>query len=128
MEKPIVMHKQAVKHILRYLQELLITVWFILKKGKQEELVGYTDSYLVGRRSTGGMAFCPNGTLITWCSHKEKIVALSSCEAELMAATIEAMQALWLRNLLSEITVTPPSTLTLSSTLLESVLSEDKFR
>jgi hypothetical protein len=55
------------------------------------------------------MTFCPNGTLITWCSYKKKIVALSSCEAEFMAATIEAMQALWLRNLLSEITVTPPS-------------------
>jgi len=31
-------------------------------------------------------------------------VALSSCESEFMAATAAAMQAIWLRNLLSELT------------------------
>lgn len=78
--------------------------------GSTELLVGYTDSDvggdLVGRRSTGGMAFYISESLVTWCSHKEKIVALSSCEAEFMAATAAAKQALWLRTLLSELTAT----------------------
>jgi len=51
--------------------------------------------------------------LITWCSQKQKTVALSSCEAEFMAATVAAMQALWLRSLLSEITSTKPRVVTL---------------
>jgi hypothetical protein len=54
------------------------------------------------------MAFYLNDALITWNSHKEKTVALSSCEVEFMAATPAAKQALWLRNLLGEITVTEP--------------------
>ena len=40
---------------------------------------------------------------ITWCSQKQEIVALSSCEAEFMAATEAAKQAIWLQELLTEI-------------------------
>lgn len=79
--------------------------------------MGYSDSDLAGdldhTRSTGGMAFYLNDNLITWCSHKEKTVPLSSCEAELMAATAAAMQAKWLRNLLSELTKTKSKRVTL---------------
>ena len=78
------------------------------REEKEEILTGYSDSDLAGdrehRRSTGGMVFYLNGGLITWCSHKEKRVALSSCESEFMAATAAAMQAKWLRSLLSELT------------------------
>lgn len=78
---------------------------------KQEVLVGYSDSDhardIVGR-STCGMAFYFNESLITWNSHKEQTVALSSCEAEFMAAIAVAMQGLWLRNLLAEITGSLP--------------------
>jgi hypothetical protein len=50
---------------------------------------------------------------VTWNSHKEKNVALSSCEAEFMAATEAAKQALWLRTLLGELTATQPKIVTL---------------
>ncbi|CAD6268395.1 unnamed protein product [Miscanthus lutarioriparius] len=59
------------------------------------------------------MAFYLNENLITWCSQKQKTVALSSCESELMAATAAAKQALWLRNLISEITKEKPKAVTL---------------
>ena len=49
------------------------------------------------------MAFYLNENLITWNSYKQKTVSLSSCESEFMAATAAAQQALWLRNLISEI-------------------------
>ena len=79
---------------------------------KQEVLVGYSDSDhagdIVRRRSTCGMAFYLNESLITWNSHKEQTVALPSCEVEFMATTTVAMQGLWLRNLLAEITGSPP--------------------
>jgi hypothetical protein len=59
------------------------------------------------------MAFYLDESLVTWCSHKEKTMALSSCEAEFMAATEAAKQALWLRILLSELTGRKPMTVTL---------------
>ncbi|XP_066313480.1 secreted RxLR effector protein 161-like [Miscanthus floridulus] len=104
MEKPTVKHLKAVKQILRYLKGTLNFGLVYTQEGKEELLVGYTNSDVGGDlvgRSTGGMAFDVNESLVTWNSHKEKIVALSSCEAEFMVA---AKQALWLKNLLGELT------------------------
>jgi hypothetical protein len=112
MERPTLMHQRAVKQILRYLKGTVEYGLVYTQEGKQEVLVAYSDSDhagdVVGRRSTGGMAFYLNESLITWNSHKEKTVALSSCESEYMAATAAVMQGLWLRRLLSEITELPP--------------------
>jgi hypothetical protein len=44
---------------------------------------------------------------ITWQSQKQKLVALSSCEAEHMASSAAACQAIWLAGLLSEILGAP---------------------
>ena len=63
---------------------------------------------LLGEEVQEGWFFYLNESLITWNSYKEKTVALSSCEAEFMAATAAAMQGLWLRSLLVEITGLPP--------------------
>ena len=41
---------------------------------------------------------------IAWQSLKQKIVALSTCEAEYIAASTVACQAVWLRRLLGELT------------------------
>ncbi|KAI3518152.1 hypothetical protein L1887_06594 [Cichorium endivia] len=108
MEKPTVNHLQAVKGILRYVKG---TLEFGLKysKGKKDvTLTGYSDSDLANdvndRRSTGGMAYYVNENLISWASQKQRCVALSSCEAEFMAATMAACQGIWLKRLLSEIT------------------------
>jgi hypothetical protein len=112
MEKPTVKHMQAVKQILRYLKGTLGYGLVYAQERKDEVLTGYSDSDvggdLVGRRSTAGMAFYLNESLITWNSHKEKTVALSSCETEFMAATEAAKQAIWLRRLLSELTRNQP--------------------
>lgn len=71
-------------------------------------LTGYSDSDLGGqtddRKSTGGMVFYLNDNLVTWVSQKQRCVALSSCEAEFMAATAAACQAIWLKNLLGVLT------------------------
>lgn len=78
------------------------------KNSGNNMLVGYSDSDLAGQtddiKSTGGMAFYLNDNLITWVSQKQRYVALSSCEAEFMAATTTACQAIWLKNLLGKIT------------------------
>jgi hypothetical protein len=102
---------------MRYLQGTLNYGLVYTQENKQELLMGYNDSDvggdLVGRRSTRGMTFYVNDSLVTWNSHKENTVALSSCEAEFMVATTAAKQALWLRNLLSELTGTQPKAVTL---------------
>nr|GEU39886.1 hypothetical protein [Tanacetum cinerariifolium] len=55
------------------------------------------------RRMTSQFKMSNLGTLpITWCSRKQTTVALSSCEAEFMAAIAAACQEIWLRELLAE--------------------------
>lgn len=108
MEKPTTKHLQAVKGILRYVKGT-VDYGLVYLKGKNEvKICGYSDSDLAmdvnDRRSTSGMAFYINESLVTWTSQKQHCVALSSCEAEFMAATMATCQAIWIRRLLAEIT------------------------
>ena len=57
-----------------------------------------------GRRSTSGVLVFFGAAPISWQSLKQKIVALSTCEAEYVAAATAACQAVWLRRLLGELT------------------------
>lgn len=107
MDRPTVLHQGAVKRILRYVQGTL-NYGLIYTKGQGDYMLsGYSDSDLAGdmvdRKSTGGMSFYLNESLITWVSQKQRCVALSSCEAEFMAATATACQGIWLHRLLSQI-------------------------
>jgi hypothetical protein len=51
-------------------------------------------------KSTSGCCFSIESGIISWFSRKQKLVALSSAEAEYMAANLAACEALWLRKLL----------------------------
>lgn len=108
MERPTMLHLNAVKRILRYIKGTMELGLVYMKGTGNYILSGYSDSDLAGnvedRRSTGGMAFYLDESLITWVSQKQRCVALSSCEAEFMAATAAACQGIWLRNLLGQIT------------------------
>lgn len=77
----------------------------------------FCDSNLAGdpvdRRSTTGMVYYLYGNVITWCSQKQRGVALSSCEAEFMAATSAACQGIWLMRLLRELLEQPTKPFTL---------------
>jgi hypothetical protein len=68
IEKPTVMHMKVVKQIMRYLNGTL-NFCLVYTQGREELLVGYTDSDvggdLVGRRSTGRMAFYLNEGLVS---------------------------------------------------------------
>jgi hypothetical protein len=108
MEEPHEDHLAAVKHILRYVAGT--RDWglkYARKKGDQPVLLGYSDSDLAGdvdsRKSTSGVIFFLGESPISWQSAKQKVVALSSCEAEYIAAATAACQGVWLARLLSEI-------------------------
>ena len=100
-------HAAALKQILRYLQGTLAHGLVFQRDTSNTKLVGYSDSsHNVDEddgRSTTGHIFYYSGSPITWCSTKQETVALSSCEAEFMAATEAAKQAIWLQDLLEEI-------------------------
>jgi ribonuclease HI len=70
-------------------------------------LVGYSDSDWAGdvstRRSTTAYVYFMGGGAISWTSRLQPTVALSSTEAEYMAAAAAVQEALHLRQLLKDI-------------------------
>jgi hypothetical protein len=110
MEAPRQEHLSAVKRVLRYVAG---TVHWGLhyrpckKNGGVLELLGYSDSDLAGdindQKSTSGLIFFLAGGPVAWQSAKQKVVALSSCEAEYIVAAAAACEAVWLSRLLAEL-------------------------
>src|SRR6266508_3270501 len=109
METPTVEHLTAVKHILRYIAGTrILGCFFPWEPRGDERLVGFSDSDMAGdvddRKSTSGVLFFLGRSPISWHSAKQKVVALSSCEAEYIAATTAACQGIWLSRLVAELT------------------------
>ena len=108
MENPITTHFKAAKRILRYIKGT-IDFGLFYSISNDFKLVGYSDSDWGGdtddRKSTSGFAFFMGNTAFTWMSRKQPIVTLSTCEAEYVAATSCVCHAIWLRNLLKELSL-----------------------
>ena len=68
------------------------------------KLCGFTDEDWAGspmdRKSTSGGVFSIGSTTISWYSRKQRSVALSLAEAEYMAASLAACEAIWMRKIL----------------------------
>jgi len=111
MEAPDKEHWAMVKRIVRYIAGT-IHLGLTYKKNDSSDLylLGFTDSDhsgdLVHRRSTSGVVFYIGSNLVTWTSQKQKVVTLSSCEAEYVAAAAGACQGVWLCMLLTYLTRT----------------------
>ncbi|WVZ70930.1 hypothetical protein U9M48_019559, partial [Paspalum notatum var. saurae] len=98
MERPTEEHFQAVKKLLRYVAGML-------NYGlRYEQRPNCTDHRITAATSsTTGRARAARNCLISWQSIKQKVVALSSCEYEYIAATTAATQAIWMARLLGEL-------------------------
>ena len=111
MEAPGKEHWAAVKHILRYVKG---TIGYGCKYERGTRLkpilLGYSDSDFAGdledRKSTTGVVYFLGKSLVTWASQKQKIVALSSCEADYVAAAAAACQGVWLSRLIADLLAT----------------------
>ncbi|XP_074376433.1 secreted RxLR effector protein 161-like [Apium graveolens] len=107
MEKPTVLHLNVAKRIMRYVKRTMSYGLIYSKDSANNVLTGFPDSNLArhvdDRKSTTGGVFYLNESVITWVSQKQKCVALSSCEAEFMAAIVAACQGKWLHKLLREV-------------------------
>jgi hypothetical protein len=103
MVEPRSVHWIGAKHVLRYIAGS-VDYGLDYVRGDGVSLVGYTDSDWAGcaidRKSTSGCCFGLGSGLVSWYSRKQKSVALSSAEAEYMAASQASCEAIWLRKLL----------------------------
>ena len=98
-------HWNTVKRILRYIKG---TSDAALCFGGSEFIVkGYVDSDYAGdldkRKSTTGYVFTLAGGAVSWLSKLQTVVALSTTEAEYMAATQACKEAIWIQRLLGEL-------------------------
>ena len=99
-------HLTAVKRILRYLKGTKdLGLWY--PKNGSFDLVGYSDAdfagYKVDRKSTSGCCQFLGSSLISWHSKKQNSVALSTAEAEYIAAGACCTQLLWIVQQLRDI-------------------------
>ncbi|KAL5825663.1 hypothetical protein ACOSQ3_021726 [Xanthoceras sorbifolium] len=105
MNNPGKIHWEAVKWILRYLRGT--TNKTLCFKGGDTTLTGYVDADLAGnvdiRKSTTGYVYTLGGTAVSWVSQLQKIVALSTTEAEYVAVTEASKEMVWLQSCLEEL-------------------------
>ena len=96
-------HWVAAKHILRYFHGT-VDYGLDYRQGDGVRLAGYTDFDWAGcasdRKSTSGRCFGLGSAVVSWFSQKQQSVALSSVEAEYMAASLASCEAIWLRKML----------------------------
>lgn len=111
-------HWTAVKRVLRYLKgtrDLQLTYGDPSSKWTPE-LDMFCDADWASnadRKSVSGFVFTLAGGAVAWSSKKQTSVALSTAEAEYVAATHAAKQVLWYRALFDELGLWQPTTSTL---------------
>ncbi|WVZ16376.1 hypothetical protein V8G54_009358 [Vigna mungo] len=105
MSNPGKAHWEAVKWILRYLRGTIEKCLYFSKG--ELKVQGYVDADFGGevdhRRSTTGYIFTVGTTAVSWMSQVQKIVALSTTEAEYVAVTEASKELIWLQGLLTEL-------------------------
>jgi hypothetical protein len=106
MAKPSIEHWQAAKALLRYLRG---TQSLGLNFGRVASgcLQVFADADYAGcldtRRSTTGYVFLISGTAVSWSSKLQHTVAVSTAEAEFMAAAAAVREALWFKLLADDL-------------------------
>ncbi|XP_019431392.1 PREDICTED: uncharacterized protein LOC109338575 [Lupinus angustifolius] len=89
MESPKQSHLCAVKRLLRYLRG---TIGYGIMYPTNSNCSDKSD-----RKSTTGNVH------VSWCSKKQDVVALSSCEAEYITTNMSTCQVVWLDGLMKEL-------------------------
>ena len=93
-------HWEALKRVFRYLQGTKHWKLTFGGPGRKPGLEVYSDADGMSqetRHAISGYAFLLDGGAISWSSKKQELVTLSTTEAEYVALTHAAKEALWLR-------------------------------
>jgi hypothetical protein len=92
-------HLVAAKHVMRYLKGT-IDCGIGYDVDHDFTLSGYTDVDWAGsisdRKNTSGCCFSLGSTMISWQSRKQSSIALSTLEAEYIAACSANCEAIWI--------------------------------
>ncbi|KAK4350524.1 hypothetical protein RND71_029837 [Anisodus tanguticus] len=104
MHDPRVEHMNALKRIIRYIQDTL-DYELHLYPSSTSILVSYTDADWGGcpdtRRSTSGYCMFLDNNLVSWSAKRQSTLSRSNAEAEYRANMVS--ESCWLRNLLLEL-------------------------
>jgi hypothetical protein len=105
MNNPGKEHWEVVKWILRYLKGT--TTHALCFVGSDIVLQGYVDSDMAGdkdnRRSTTRYVFTVGGRTVSWILKLQKVVSLSTTEAEYVVATEASKEMIWLQRFMEEL-------------------------
>ena len=100
-------HWRAVKRIFAYLKDTSNYGIEYANGGSKAEPISFSDADYAGdietRRSATGYVICLANGAATWSSQRQRLVTLSTTEAEYVAASIAARKVVWIRKLLSDI-------------------------
>ncbi|KAL0891955.1 hypothetical protein ABMA27_015190 [Loxostege sticticalis] len=100
-------HWNAVKKIFKYLKETKVYGLYFTRTTEPNVVIGYSDADFANdpntRHSVTGYVFIKNGGAVTWACQKQQTVALSTTEAEFMAACAATKEVMWIKQLLSDI-------------------------
>jgi hypothetical protein len=120
MQAPLQHHMQAAERVLRYLAGTKdIGLVFGSRNGDtvgdsrgrkaqvQVDVCAFSDADWANdkgdRKSISGWVAKLNGDPVSWSSKKQRVVSISTCEAELYAEAAAIQEVLWLRGLMEEL-------------------------
>lgn len=105
LEMPTEAHWISAKRVLRYLKKT-ISLKLSYKTCSRTALIGYSDADWASsfdRKSTTGYLTFLDSSLVRWSSKEQATVALSSTEAEVIAATEATRELKWIKKSLSSL-------------------------
>ena len=80
--------------------------WLSSSRALEDKVLGYSDADGMSqedRHAISGYVFMLNGGAVSWSSKRQDTISLSTTEAEYIALTHAVKEAIWLRNLISEL-------------------------
>ena len=106
LSRPTHAHMKAAKRVARYLYHHR-DVGIVFNRSS-DKLLGFSDSNFCNcldtRRSTGGYVFTLYGAPISWSSKLQDSISHSTAEAEIRARNMCALEAKWIRRMISDVT------------------------
>jgi transposase InsO family protein len=106
-----------VKRVIRYLKGTRNLKLKLNDQERNNSMHAYSDANWaedkLDRKSTTGYYCSINGGTISWCSRKQDVIALSSCESEYVALTETCKELVWLRAIAKGLDVEVPETTTI---------------
>ena len=113
---------------LKYMQDF----WPSSNRALKDKVLGYSDADGMSqedRHTISGYVFMLNGGAVSWSSKQQDTISLSTTKAKYIALTHAAKEAIWLRNLISELfgpITTPIAILAINQSAI-ALAKDDRF-